>query len=224
MKNRRPVALIILDGIGLSGFPEGDATKMARTPTIDWLWANCPHARLQASGEAVGLMEGQMGDSNVGHLNLGAGRIVYQYVALISKSIREGDFFQNEQLLQAVNHAKKHGTKLHLMGLVSPGGVHSHSTHLYALLKMAKDHGLEKVYVHAFLDGRDVPPSSAKEYLEELEAEMANIGVAEPPPFPAAITPWTGTTAGIGGESIPCPDRRERAHRCIERRRHHLCL
>lgn len=106
MKNRRPVALIILDGIGLSGFPEGDATKMARTPTIDWLWANCPHARLQASGEAVGLMEGQMGDSNVGHLNLGAGRIVYQYVALISKSIREGDFFQNEQLLQAVNHAK----------------------------------------------------------------------------------------------------------------------
>lgn len=177
MKNRRPVALIILDGIGLSGFPEGDATKMARTPTIDWLWANCPHARLQASGEAVGLMEGQMGDSNVGHLNLGAGRIVYQYVALISKSIREGDFFQNEQLLQAVNHAKKHGTKLHLMGLVSPGGVHSHSTHLYALLKMAKDHGLERVYVHAFLDGRDVPPSSAKEYLEELEAEMANIGV-----------------------------------------------
>jgi len=179
MKNKRPVALIILDGFGLSEFPEGDATRTANTPTIDWLWENCPHATLTASGEAVGLMEGQMGDSNVGHLNLGAGRIVYQYVALISKSIREGEFFRNEPLLLAVNHAKTHGTKLHLMGLVSPGGVHSHSTHLYALLKLAKDHSLEQVYVHAFLDGRDVPPSSAKEYLAELEAEMDQIGVGE---------------------------------------------
>lgn len=179
MNNRRPVALIILDGIGISDHAEGDATRIAHTPTMDWLWANCPHAKLQASGEAVGLMEGQMGDSNVGHLNLGAGRIVYQYVALISKSIREGEFFKNEQLLLAINHAKKHSTKLHLMGLVSPGGVHSHSSHLYALLQMAKDHGLDQVYVHAFLDGRDVPPSSAKEYLEELEAEMARIGVGK---------------------------------------------
>lgn len=179
MNNKRPVVLVILDGIGLSDSPEGDATKTARTPTMDWLWENCPHATLKASGEAVGLMEGQMGDSNVGHLNLGAGRIVYQYVALISKSIRDGEFFHNEQLLLAVNHAKAHGSKLHLMGLVSPGGVHSHSTHLYALLQLAKAHGLEQVYVHAFLDGRDVPPSSAKEYLEDLEAEMEKIGVGQ---------------------------------------------
>lgn len=179
MNKKGPVALIILDGFGLSGYPEGDATKAANTPTINWLWENCPHATLKASGEAVGLMEGQMGDSNVGHLNLGAGRIVYQDVALISKAVRDGDFFQNEQLLTAINHAKEQGTKLHLMGLVSPGGVHSHSTHLYALLKMAKDSGLTDVYVHAFLDGRDVPPSSAKEYLAELEAEMQKIGVGK---------------------------------------------
>ena len=122
MNKKGPVALIILDGFGLSGYPEGDATKAANTPTINWLWENCPHATLKASGEAVGLMEGQMGDSNVGHLNLGAGRIVYQDVALISKAVRDGDFFQNEQLLTAINHAKEQGTKLHLMGLVSPGG------------------------------------------------------------------------------------------------------
>ena len=143
------------------------------------MWENCPHATLKASGEAVGLMEGQMGDSNVGHLNLGAGRIVYQDVALISKAVREGDFFKNEQLLTAIKHAKQHGTKLHLMGLVSPGGVHSHSMHLYALLQMAKDHGLTEVYVHAFLDGRDVPPTSAKEYLADLEAEIEKIGVGK---------------------------------------------
>lgn len=179
MSGRRPVALIVLDGFGLSNHIEGNATKAAHTPTIDWLWENCPNATLQASGEAVGLMEGQMGDSNVGHLNLGAGRIVYQNVALISKAIKDGDFFTNPQLLSAVNHAKQQVTKLHLMGLVSPGGVHSHSSHLYALLKLAKDHGLSEVYVHAFLDGRDVPPASAKEYLAELEQEMAKIGVGQ---------------------------------------------
>lgn len=179
MDAKKPVALIILDGFGLSENKEGNAVEAARKPTIDWLWENCPSATLRASGESVGLMAGQMGDSNVGHLNIGAGRIVYQDVARISKAIKEGEFFKNEQLLKAINHAKENSTKLHLMGLVSPGGVHSHSMHLYALLQMAKEHGLQDVYVHAFLDGRDVPPSSAAEYLAELEAEIEKIGVGK---------------------------------------------
>lgn len=179
MGAKKPVALIILDGFGLSENKEGNAVEAARKPTIDWLWENCPSATLRASGESVGLMAGQMGDSNVGHLNIGAGRIVYQDVARISKAIKEGEFFKNEQLLKAINHAKENSTKLHLMGLVSPGGVHSHSMHLYALLQMAKEHGLQDVYVHAFLDGRDVPPSSAAEYLAELEAEIEKIGVGK---------------------------------------------
>lgn len=179
MESKKPVALIILDGYGLSSNPEGDATKAASTPTIDSLWDQCPHATLSASGSSVGLMDGQMGDSNVGHLNLGAGRIVYQDVARISKSITDGDFFTNKALLEAINHAKNNGAKLHLMGLVSPGGVHSHSSHLYALLKLAKDQGLDQVYVHAFLDGRDVPPSSAQQYLADLETEMDKIGIGK---------------------------------------------
>ena len=176
---KKPVALIILDGCGLSDAVEGNAVKAAKTPTLDWLNANSPHSTLSASGGSVGLMDGQMGDSNVGHLNIGAGRIVYQDVVRISKSITDGDFFENETLLGAVNHAKQSHTALHLMGLVSPGGVHSHSDHLYALLQMAKDHGLTKVYVHAFLDGREVPPSSAHEYLADLEEKIAEIGVGK---------------------------------------------
>lgn len=179
MSKTQPVALVILDGFGLRTEPNGNAVQAAKKPNIDWLWENCPHATLEAAGGAVGLMDGQMGDSNVGHLNIGAGRIVYQYVALISKSVKDGDFFDNEALLKAIKHAKKQGTKLHLMGLVSPGGVHSHSSHIYALLQLAKKHGLTEVYVHAFLDGRDVPPSSAKAYLADLEAEMERIGVGE---------------------------------------------
>lgn len=177
MSNKKPVALIILDGFGLSDNSAYNAVQAADKPTIDWLWENCPHSVLSASGEDVGLMEGQMGDSNVGHLNLGAGRIVYQDVLRIQKSIEAGDFFTNQQLLMAVNHAKRHNTKLHLMGLLSPGGVHSHSEHLYALLKLAKNHGLTEVYIHAFLDGRDVPPSSAADYLKELESKITEIGV-----------------------------------------------
>ncbi len=176
---KKPTALIILDGCGLSDAVEGNAVKAAKTPTIDWLNANTPHSTLSASGGSVGLMEGQMGDSNVGHLNIGAGRIVYQDVVRISKSITDGEFFENETLLRAVNHAKQWDKALHLMGLVSPGGVHSHSDHLYALLQMAKEHGLTKVYVHAFLDGRDVPPSSAHEYLADLEEKMVEIGVGK---------------------------------------------
>jgi 2,3-bisphosphoglycerate-independent phosphoglycerate mutase len=174
---KKPTALIILDGCGLSERVEGNAVRAARTPTMDWLNANVPHSTLSASGLSVGLMEGQMGDSNVGHLNIGAGRIVYQDVVRISKAIADGDFFTNTVLVSAMEHPKKTGGALHLLGLVSPGGVHSHSEHLYALLKMAKKHGLEKVFVHAFLDGRDVPPSSAHEYLAELEKQIKQIGV-----------------------------------------------
>lgn len=176
---KKPTALIVLDGFGLTDRVDGNAVMAAKTPTVDWLNSHAPKSHLSASGGSVGLMDGQMGDSNVGHLNIGAGRIVYQDVVRISKSIKDGDFFTNKTLLAAMEHAKKTGGALHLMGLVSPGGVHSHTDHLYALLKMAKDQGLKKVFVHAFLDGRDVPPSSAAEYLSNLEEEIAKIGVGK---------------------------------------------
>ena len=174
---KKPTALIILDGFGLSEHVEGNAVKAARTPTVDWLNSSAPRNVLSASGGSVGLMDGQMGDSNVGHLNIGAGRIVYQDVVRISKAIASGEFFTNPTLLSVMEHPKKTGEALHLMGLVSPGGVHSHSEHLYALLRMAKEHGLERVFVHAFLDGRDVPPSSAHEYLADLEEQIEQIGI-----------------------------------------------
>lgn len=176
---KKPTALIILDGFGLSEEVEGNATKAAKTPTVDWLNANAPQTYLSASGESVGLMDGQMGDSNVGHLNIGAGRIVYQDVVKVTKAIRDGDFFTNSTLISSMEHAKKTGGALHLMGLVSPGGVHSHTDHLYALVQMAKDYGLKSIFIHAFLDGRDVPPSSAHEYLATLEQELTRIGVGE---------------------------------------------
>ncbi len=179
MSGKRPTALIILDGFGLSDYPEGDATKKANTPTVDKLYATRPHAKLSASGEDVGLVAGQMGDSNVGHLNIGAGRVVYQDVARISKAIRDGELQTNPALVKAMEDAKDRDGTLHFMGLVSPGGVHSHTDHLYALLAMAKDFGLTKVCVHAFLDGRDTPPTSGKGYVETLEAKMAEIGVGE---------------------------------------------
>lgn len=174
---KKPTALIILDGFGLSEHAEGNAVQAARTPNVDWLNSNVPRSVLSASGGSVGLMDGQMGDSNVGHLNIGAGRIVYQDVVRISKSIEAGDFFANPTLVAAMEHPKKTGGALHLMGLVSPGGVHSHTDHLYALLRMAKERGLSKVFVHAFLDGRDVPPSSAHEYLAALEEQIKQIGI-----------------------------------------------
>lgn len=176
---KKPTALIILDGFGLSDKAEGNAIAAAKTPTIDRLSVNAPQAHLSASGGSVGLMDGQMGDSNVGHLNIGAGRIVYQDVVRISKSIKDGDFFENPTFLASIEHAKKSAGALHLMGLVSPGGVHSHTEHLYALVRMAKDQGLDRVFIHAFLDGRDVPPSSAHIYLAELELELSKIGVGE---------------------------------------------
>ncbi len=153
-------ALIIMDGFGLSAIKEANAVEMADTPNFDRLWASYPHVPIHASGLDVGLPEGQMGNSEVGHLNIGAGRIVYQDFTRISKAIQEGDFFQNKAFLDVIAHVKQHSSKLHLMGLVSEGGVHSHIEQLYALVELVKKQGLPQVYIHAFMDGRDVPPAS----------------------------------------------------------------
>lgn len=175
--SKKPTVLMILDGYGLNDKVQGNAVKEAKTPVMDSLMAEYPFVKGYASGMAVGLPEGQMGNSEVGHLNMGAGRIVYQELTRITKEIQDGDFFKNEALLKAVHNAKEKDTALHLFGLLSDGGVHSHNTHLYGLLELAKREGLEKVYVHCFLDGRDTPPASGKGYAEELEAKMKEIGV-----------------------------------------------
>lgn len=177
MASRKPVALIILDGFGLRDDVTGNAVAQAKKPNYDRFWSQYPHTTLTACGEAVGLPEGQMGNSEVGHLNIGAGRIVYQDLTRISKSIREGEFFDNETLLNAIKHVKSKGKKLHLYGLLSDGGVHSHIEHLFALLELAKKEGLKDVYIHAFLDGRDVAPDSAKGYVERLQAKIEELGV-----------------------------------------------
>ena len=175
-----PVALIIMDGWGIGNAKDSNnAVVVGNTPVIDGLMAKFPHTELQCSGEAVGLPDGQMGNSEVGHTNIGAGRIIYQELTRITKAIRDGSFFKNEALQSIIGQVKKNGRALHLMGLVSPGGVHSHSEHLYGLLRLAKQEGIRKVYVHAFLDGRDVPPSSAAEYLADLEAKIAAIGAGQ---------------------------------------------
>ena len=173
---KRPTVLLILDGFGLRDETEHNAIALADTPVLDRLMKECPFVKGNASGLAVGLPEGQMGSSEVGHLNIGAGRIVYQDLVRITKSIEDDDFFENEALLKAVNNAKEKGTSLHIYGLLSDGGVHSHNTHLYALLELAKRHGLEKVYVHCFTDGRDTPPESGKDYIQELQDKMDSIG------------------------------------------------
>jgi len=164
--------LIILDGWGIGDRSASDAIYNANTPYMDSLLANHPHATLKTSGEEVGLPEGQMGNSEVGHLNIGAGRIVYQELTRINKSIRDGDFFKNTVLLDAIQKAKSEKRKLHLIGLVSKGGVHSSQEHIYALCKMAKDNGLEDVFIHAFTDGRDCDPKSAEGFIRELETEL----------------------------------------------------
>jgi len=176
---KKLTVLMILDGFGLSDEKETDAIAMANTPNMDKLMAHWPFQKGSASGMDVGLPDGQMGNSEVGHTNIGAGRIVYQELTRITKSIADGDFFENPALLGAIENCKKNNSALHLYGLVSDGGVHSHNTHLYALLKLAKRHGLTKVYVHAFLDGRDTPPASGKDYLMALEAKMTEIGVGQ---------------------------------------------
>lgn len=177
--SKKPTVLMILDGYGLNDRTEANAVAEAKTPVMDKLMALCPFVRGNASGLAVGLPDGQMGNSEVGHLNMGAGRIVYQELTRITKEIEDGDFFQNEALLTAVENVKKHNSALHLYGLLSDGGVHSHNTHLYGLLELAKRHDLKKVYVHCFLDGRDTPPASGKDYIKELRDKMEEIGVGE---------------------------------------------
>ena len=177
--SKKPVVLMILDGYGLNDTKEHNAVAEAKTPVMDKLMAEYPFVRGNASGMAVGLPDGQRGNSEVGHLNMGAGRIVYQELTRITKEIQDGTFFENKALMDAVNNCKKNDSALHFFGLLSDGGVHSHNTHLYGLLELAKRNGLEKVYVHCFLDGRDTPPASGKEYAEALEAEMAKIGVGK---------------------------------------------
>ena len=177
--SKKPTVLMILDGYGLNDKKEGNAVYLAKTPVMDKLMAEYPFVKGNASGLAVGLPDGQMGNSEVGHMNMGAGRIVYQELTRITKEIQDGDFFKNEALLAAMKNAKENNSAVHFMGLLSDGGVHSHNTHLYGLLEMAKREGVEKVYVHCFLDGRDTPPASGKEFVEALEAEMKKIGVGE---------------------------------------------
>ena len=174
-----PVVLMILDGYGLNERTEGNAIALAKTPVMDELMADYPFVKGYASGLAVGLPDGQMGNSEVGHLNMGAGRIVYQDLTRITKEIEDGDFFENAELKRAMENAKENNTALHMYGLLSDGGVHSHITHVYALLEMAKRYGLTKVYVHCFLDGRDTPPSSGKDYVQQLSDKMQEIGVGE---------------------------------------------
>ena len=170
--SKQVTALIIMDGFGLSTNKDANAVEMADTPNFDRLWSSYPHVPIYASGMDVGLPEGQMGNSEVGHLNIGAGRIVYQEFTRISKAIKDGDFFENKAFLEAIAHVKQHNSKLHFMGLVSEGGVHSHVEHLYALVELAKKQGLSQAYIHAFMDGRDVPPSSGKSTLEAVESKL----------------------------------------------------
>lgn len=179
MANKKPVMLIIMDGFGCSDIQKDNAVAQANLKVLPKLWEEYPHSFLGASGEDVGLPDGQIGNSEVGHLNIGAGRIVYQALTKITKDIKEGPFFEKPALVGAMENAKKNDSALHLLGLVSPGGVHSSEQHLFGLLEMAKRFGLKKVYVHAFLDGRDVLPRSAGEFLKELEDKCAELGVGE---------------------------------------------
>ena len=177
--SKKPTVLMILDGYGLNEKAENNAVAEAKTPVMDKLMAECPFVKGYASGMAVGLPDGQMGNSEVGHLNMGAGRVVYQELTRITKEIQDGDFFKNEALLAAVKNCKENNSDLHLFGLLSDGGVHSHNTHMYGLLELAKKEGLQNVYLHAFLDGRDTPPASGKDYVEQAVAKMEEIGVGK---------------------------------------------
>lgn len=176
---KRPTVLMILDGYGLNEKTYGNAIAQAKKPNLDRIMSEYPCVKGYASGMAVGLPEGQMGNSEVGHINMGAGRIVYQELTRITKEIIDGTFYQNPALLEAIENCKKNQSSLHLYGLLSDGGVHSHNTHLYALLELAKRHGVKDVYVHCFLDGRDTPPTSGKGFVEQLCEQMKTIGVGK---------------------------------------------
>ena len=176
---KKPLLLCIMDGFGINPEKKGNAVDIAKTPNLDKLFATYPNTTLQASGMAVGLPEGQMGNSEVGHTNIGAGRIVYQELTRITKSIADGDFFENEALNAAIENCKKNGSNFHIMGLLSDGGVHSHNTHIYGIVELAKRAGLSKVFIHCFLDGRDVPPSSGKDFVTEMAEKLSEIGVGK---------------------------------------------
>ena len=176
---KKPLTLIIMDGFGYNPDAYGNAIQAAATPNLSKLFAENPLTHIGASGLDVGLPDGQMGNSEVGHTNIGAGRVVYQMLVKISKSITDGDFFENKPLLEAMDNCKKNNSALHLIGLLSDGGVHSHIEHLYGLLEMAKRNGIDKVYVHALLDGRDVPPSSGLDYVKACTAKMEELGVGK---------------------------------------------
>ena len=170
--SKRPTVLMILDGYGLNDRCDHNAVCEGKTPVMDQLMSQCPFVKGNASGLFVGLPDGQMGNSEVGHMNMGAGRVIYQELTKITKSIQDGDFFQNQEFLAAVENCKKNNSALHLFGLLSDGGVHSHITHVYGLLELAKRNGLDKVFVHCFLDGRDTPPASGKDFVAALEEKM----------------------------------------------------
>ncbi len=177
--SKKPVVLMILDGYGLDAPSEGNAISLAKTPVMDRLMKECPFVEGQASGMFVGLPDGQMGNSEVGHMNMGAGRIIYQDLTRITKDINDGTFFENKELLAAIDNCKKNNSDLHLWGLLSDGGVHSHITHVYGLLELCKKNDFDRVFVHAFLDGRDTPPASGKGYIAMLEEKMAELGVGK---------------------------------------------
>lgn len=177
--SKKTLGLIILDGFGLNPNPHGNAVYLAKKPNLDKYFRDYPNSKLSASGMDVGLPEGQMGNSEVGHTNIGAGRVVYQDLTRITKSILDGDFFEQKEFLDAINNCKSKRTDLHLMGLLSDGGVHSHNTHLYALLELAKNEGLENVYIHCFFDGRDVPPDSSINYINQLEDVIKEKGIGK---------------------------------------------
>ncbi|MBQ8649027.1 MAG: 2,3-bisphosphoglycerate-independent phosphoglycerate mutase [Clostridia bacterium] len=173
---KKPIVLTIMDGFGFNEEKNGNAIESAATPRLDKIFKECPTTQIGASGMDVGLPDGQMGNSEVGHTNIGAGRIVYQELTRITKSIADGDFFENEAFLKAVENCKNKNSALHLMGLLSDGGVHSHINHLYGLVELAKKNGIDRVYIHALLDGRDVPPSSAADFIDTLNAKLAELG------------------------------------------------
>lgn len=176
---KHPVAVIILDGLGYREVQADNAVCQADTPFLDRLWEKYPHTTMKASGEAVGLPEGQIGNSEVGHTNIGAGRVVYQSLTRINKSIEDGDFHDNKALKEAIDYAKKQDSALQIFGLLSDGQVHSHQEHLYAILEAAKEQGLEKVYIHVATDGRDVAPDSGLGFVQQLQDKIDQLGVGQ---------------------------------------------
>ena len=176
---KKPIVLVIMDGVGRGDGGSGDAVKVANTPNLDKIFAENPRSALKASGLSVGLPDGQMGNSEVGHTNIGAGRVVFQDLPRITRAIEDGSFFENPELVAACENCKKNGSALHLMGLMSDGGVHSHNTHVWGLLELAKKFGLDKVYIHCFLDGRDVSPTSGEGFVAEAVAKCAEIGAGK---------------------------------------------